>query len=218
VQLYLIRHGQSENNACPEHMRVEDAELTELGQQQARHLAPWIATLELDRLFCSPFRRTLQTAWPLMQQAGLEVEVKIPLHEVGGCVAGPGGDDLVGRPGITGDELREDFPGYQVPASIDENGWWKSQPNETDAQLHKRVEDLFQSTVEEFADSDQKIGFMMHADITHHLLSVVARVTGDRLARVLYNTAVTRLTIGRDSLVMDIYNSISHLPMSMASR
>ena len=137
MQLYLIRHGQSENNARPEYVRVEDAELTELGHQQARHLAPWIATLELDRLFCSPFRRTLQTAWPLMQQAGLEVEVKIPLHEAGGCVAGPGGDDLVGRPGITGDELREDFPGYRVPASIDENGWWKSQPNETDAQLHR---------------------------------------------------------------------------------
>ena len=77
MQLYLIRHGQSENNARPEHMRVEDAELTELGHQQARHLAPWIATLELDRLFCSPFRRALQTAWPLMQQAGLETINKL---------------------------------------------------------------------------------------------------------------------------------------------
>ena len=218
MQLYLIRHGQSENNARPEHVRVEDAELTELGHQQAQHLAPWVATLGLDRLFCSPFRRALQTAWPLMQQAGLEVEVKVQLHEAGGCVAGPGGDDLVGRPGITGDELRAGFPGYRVPDSIDENGWWKSKPNETDAQIHERVEDLFQSTVEEFSDSDQKIGFVMHADVIHHLLSVVARVTGDRLARVLYNAAITRLTIGRDSLVMDIYNSISHLPMSMASR
>ena len=80
------------------------------------------------------------------------------------------------------------------------------------------MEDLFQSTVAEFAESDQKIGFVMHADITHYLLSVVAGVTSDRLERVLYNTAVTRLTICRDSLVMDIYNSISHLPMSMVSR
>ena len=218
MQLYLIRHGQSENNARPEHVRVEDAELTELGHQQALHLAPWVATLGLDRLFCSPFRRALQTAWPLMQQAGLEVEVKVQLHEAGGCVAGPGGDDLVGRPGITGDELRAGFPGYRVPDSIDENGWWKSQPNETAEQIHERVENLLQSTIEEFSDGDQKIGFMMHADITHHLLSEVAGVTSDRLERVLYNTAVTRLTISLDSLVMDIYNSISHLPMSMASR
>ena len=45
VQLYLIRHGQSENNARPEHLRVEDAELTDLGHQQAEQLAPWIATV-----------------------------------------------------------------------------------------------------------------------------------------------------------------------------
>ncbi len=218
VQLYLIRHGQSENNARPEHLRVEDAELTDLGQQQAEQLAPWIATVGLDRLFCSPFRRTLQTAWPLMQQSGLEVEVKVPLHEVGGCVAGPGGDDLVGQPGITAAELLADFPGYRIPDSIDQDGWWKSQPNETGDQLHQRVENLLQSTIAEFAESDQKIGFVMHADITHYLLSVVAGVTSDRLERVLYNTAVTRLTICRDSLVMDIYNSISHLPMSMVSR
>jgi len=218
VQLYLIRHGQSENNARPEHLRVEDAELTELGHQQAQHLAPWFATLELDRLFCSPFRRTLQTAWPLTEQSGLEVEVKVELHEVGGCVAGPGGDDLVGQPGITGDQLRADFPGYQVPDVIDDHGWWKSQSNETATQLHARVEKLFRWTTQEFADGDQKIGFVMHADITHHLLSEVAGVTSDRLERVLYNTAVTRLTIGHDSLVMDIYNSISHLPMSMVSR
>ena len=218
MQLYLIRHGQSENNARPEHLRVEDAELTELGHQQAQHLAPWFATLELDRFFCSPFRRTLQSALPLAEQSGLDVEVKVELHEVGGCVAGPGGGELVGRPGISGDQLRADFPGYRVPDVIDENGWWKSQPNETAEQIHERVENLLQSTIEEFAEGDQKIGFMMHADITHHLLSDVAGVTSDRLERVLYNTAVTRLTIGHDSLVMDIYNSISHLPMSMASR
>ena len=35
MQLYLIRHGQSENNGRPEHLRVEDAELTDLGHQQA---------------------------------------------------------------------------------------------------------------------------------------------------------------------------------------
>lgn len=62
MELYLIRHGQSENNARPEHLRVEDALLTELGHQQAGLAAEWIKTIGLDRLFSSPFRRALQTA------------------------------------------------------------------------------------------------------------------------------------------------------------
>jgi 2,3-bisphosphoglycerate-dependent phosphoglycerate mutase len=218
VQLYLIRHGQSENNARPEHLRVEDAELTELGHQQAQHLAHWIDTVGLDRLFCSPFRRTLQTSWPLCQQAGLEVEVMVQLHEIGGCVAGPGEGELVGRPGITGEQLRSEFPGYLVPDSIDDDGWWKSQPHETDGQMHSRAEKILASTIDQFADGDLKVGYVMHADITAHLLSAVAKVTSDSVGRVLYNTGITRLAINADSLVMDIHNSISHLPMTMASR
>ena len=35
MELYLIRHAQSQNNALPEEQRVEDPGLTELGNQQA---------------------------------------------------------------------------------------------------------------------------------------------------------------------------------------
>ena len=37
--LYLVRHGESANNALPNHQRVADPSLTELGQKQAHNLA-----------------------------------------------------------------------------------------------------------------------------------------------------------------------------------
>ena len=55
MRLYLIRHAQSENNARPEHERVEDPGLTELGARQIDHLVaaellPGLSTDLLDRI------------------------------------------------------------------------------------------------------------------------------------------------------------------------
>jgi len=49
MQLYFIRHGQSENNALwdrngPREERCPDPELTELGHKQARYLAQFLAS------------------------------------------------------------------------------------------------------------------------------------------------------------------------------
>ncbi len=218
MELYLIRHGQSENNARPEHLRVEDALLTELGHQQADLLAQWVKTVELDRLFSSPFRRALQTAWPIQQASGVPVEVLVPLHEVGGCMSGPGPDNFVGCPGIRRSELLEEFPGYQVPEEIDQTGWWKSKPAEDDQQVHQRATDVLDWVRQEFAAGQDKVGFVMHADVTRHLLNNVARVTSEHSHRILYNTSVTRLSIEGEQLALELYNSISHLPMSLTSR
>ena len=48
MELYLIRHAQSLNNALPAEDRVEDAPLTDIGHQQCSHLAKWIPELKTD--------------------------------------------------------------------------------------------------------------------------------------------------------------------------
>ena len=71
---------------------------------------------------------------------------------------------------------------------------------------------------QEFAAGQDKVGFVMHADVTRHLLNNVARVTSEHSHRILYNTSVTRLSIEGEQLALELYNSISHLPMSLTSR
>ena len=78
MHLFLIRHGQSFNNALEDPVqRVADPELTEKGFKQARIVASYIADglhlqlnerkdgAGLDKLFCSPMIRTLETAKPI---------------------------------------------------------------------------------------------------------------------------------------------------------
>src|SRR3954451_12544238 len=74
MELLLIRH------ALP--IRIEgeegtaaDPELADLGHEQARALADYLAGEHIDRLYVSPLRRAVQTAEPVSKQLGLEMEV-----------------------------------------------------------------------------------------------------------------------------------------------
>ena len=101
MDLYLIRHAQSLNNAQPPELRVEDPALTDLGHEQSRRLAEHVTSLRLTKLITSPFRRALQTAEHIRLATGLIPEVRIDLHETGGCVSGIAPPLMVGRPGMT---------------------------------------------------------------------------------------------------------------------
>ncbi len=133
MQLYLIRHAQSENNARGQTQRVEDPALTQLGHEQARRLARRVASLGLTRLISSPFLRALQTTDHLRLATGLRPEVRIELHEKGGCVAGSGKGLMIGRPGMTRSRIATLFPDYTIATEMDGEGWWGSKHLETEA-------------------------------------------------------------------------------------
>lgn len=75
MELILIRHG------LPEHRETDDGspanpDLSEEGHDQARKVADWLESLHIDRLYSSPMKRALQTAEPLSQLKGLDIEVR----------------------------------------------------------------------------------------------------------------------------------------------
>ena len=214
MQLYLIRHAQSQNNALPEEERVEDPGLTELGRQQAEHLGDWIPALKLTRLITSPFRRTLMTAEPIRRATSLIPEVRIDLHEQGGCYSGHDFSAKVGRPGMTRREIEAEFAGFQVADDIDRAGWWQSKPYETWEAARIRAARLLEWTRREFAHTDERVAFVMHADIKRLFL---AQLHADPLD-VPCNTSVTEIEFTANSHHLRIFNQYSHLPNDLVSR
>lgn len=214
MQLYLIRHAQSQNNALPEEDRVEDPGLTELGQQQAEHLGEWISTLKLTRLITSPFRRTLLTTEPIRRATSLIPEVRIDLHEQGGCYSGHDFTTKLGRPGMTRREIEAEFLGYRVADDIDGAGWWQSKPYETWEDARIRAARLLEATCREFAHTDERVAYVMHADIKRLFLS---RLHTDPL-EVPCNTSVTEIEFTEDSIALRKFNRIEHLPIHMVTR
>ncbi|HRX77967.1 MAG TPA: histidine phosphatase family protein [Pirellulaceae bacterium] len=214
MQLYLIRHAQSQNNALPEEERVEDPGLTELGHQQAEALGKWIPSLNLTRLITSPFRRTLLTTEPIRRATGLVPEVRIDLHEQGGCYAGHDFSIKVGRPGMTRGEIEAEFSGYRVADNIDGEGWWQGKPYESWEAARVRAMRLLEATRREFAHTNERVAFVMHADIKRLFLS---HLDTDPLD-VPCNTSVTEIEFSANSTVLRQFNRIEHLPNHMITR
>jgi 2,3-bisphosphoglycerate-dependent phosphoglycerate mutase len=211
--LYLIRHAQSQNNAKPEEQRVEDPSLTQLGVQQAAHLAEWMAAQRLTRIITSPFRRTLETAEPLRAATGLRPEVRIALHEQGGCYRGHLPASRIGRPGMTRSEIEQYFPGFDVAADIDGDGWWGGKAYETVEQASRRAARLLEATCAEFARTEHRVAYVMHADVKLLLLSHVHQQPLD----VPRNTAVSLLEISPHGSRLIEYNRIDHLPPNLVT-
>lgn len=148
MELYIIRHAQSYNNALPNQKdRVPDPHLTELGLQQAdlvaRHLAEGV-NLEMrvgsnqeathtevrqgfgiTKLYCSAMFRAMQTAKPISTALGLTPEIWIDIHEHGGIyTTDPETGQDIGLGGKTRSEIMAEFPGYVITDAITEAGWW----------------------------------------------------------------------------------------------
>jgi broad specificity phosphatase PhoE len=141
------------------------------------------------------------------------------LHEQGGCVSGIDEASFQGEPGMTRDAIERDFPGCRVSADIDDQGWWKSQPRETDLQLQERVIAVKGRILTEFGAGERNIACVTHADFSQKLILALLGDDADNpLAdRSLLNASVTSFTIDVNQVQMDDYSNVDHLPSELVS-
>ena len=71
--VYLIRHGQSADNASPV-FQSPDSPLTPKGRAQAQSIAERVSKLTFDSLIVSPFQRAKETADAITQMTGKVAE------------------------------------------------------------------------------------------------------------------------------------------------
>ena len=70
VQLWLVRHGETEWSAAGQHTSRTDLPLTDAGKRQARGLRTLLAGVEPSLVLCSPRARAQDTA----RLAGLDID------------------------------------------------------------------------------------------------------------------------------------------------
>jgi broad specificity phosphatase PhoE len=72
--VYLARHGQTPLNESDVLRGLADPALDEIGCDQARRLGATLGPRHPSVIISSPLRRAVQTAQPIAQRAGLEVQ------------------------------------------------------------------------------------------------------------------------------------------------
>src|SRR4051794_4317638 len=77
AELFLIRHGDAlpGPEAALPGGKYDDQPLSALGQLQAQALADALTKVKFDAVYSSPLRRTIETATPLAQSKGLEIQI-----------------------------------------------------------------------------------------------------------------------------------------------
>ncbi|MDX2161156.1 MAG: histidine phosphatase family protein [bacterium] len=244
MELYIIRHGQSVNNAMPSNVdRVYDPELTDLGKAQADKLAAWLGSGDLripwtdpdtgytrrdplpaftfDALYCSAMYRALQTAAPIGHALGIAPEVWIDIHEHGGIYL-ERADGITGYPGKTRAEILTEFPNYVLPTTITEQGWWNAAlGHEERGAFYGRAIRVALELRRRAEDPDyahQRIGIVTHGTFIDVLLKAFLNMLPSRTSFFLhYNTALTRLDFSERGVLVRCMNRVDHLPADMIS-
>ncbi len=70
--LYLVRHAEKQLDGS------RDPVLTEAGKHRSEQLAKWFQSKDIEDIWSSDYRRTRDTATPLLKQAGLELSLYDP--------------------------------------------------------------------------------------------------------------------------------------------
>ncbi|MEM8667894.1 MAG: histidine phosphatase family protein [Planctomycetota bacterium] len=217
MQLYLVRHAESQNNARPENERVEDPPITDVGHQQANCLAEWLRSLKIHTLICSPVRRALQTTRYVVKSTGSHVHVWADVFEEGGIYSGYGPSAIAGGKGLSRadviDHVADSAEHCTLDESIVDDGWWGERNRETPEQAHHRAGGVKRRLIDTFGADATTVVAIIHADFKRRMLS---HLLGDSIESIglghLRNTGVTKLDYDGHDWTLDWFNSISHLP------
>jgi broad specificity phosphatase PhoE len=81
MDIYFVRHGQTGGNAARRH-QAEKTPLTTLGETQVKEAAKKIAALTPTHLLSSHLVRAIESARPISEATGLEIELDHNLAEL----------------------------------------------------------------------------------------------------------------------------------------
>lgn len=244
MELYLIRHGQSQNNALADQTaRVADPPLTETGLEQAQRLAdyladgrnrdPWVdpstgysvadegRTWGITHLYCSAMRRALQTAYPVARAVGIKAQVWLEVHEHGGIYLERNGA-YIGFGGLPRPAIEQEFPDILLPDDVTEDGWWDTQiGHEPPARAYGRAIAVAQELRRRAAheDKDARIILITHGTFMDSLLKALfLQLPSRHMFYLHYNTAITRIDfLERDRLLLRFLNRTAHLPARLVT-
>jgi 2,3-bisphosphoglycerate-dependent phosphoglycerate mutase len=245
MQLYLIRHAQSENNALYVRTgsfdgRNPDPRLSEVGRAQARLLARFLAQGDpeaktdvhdafnqrgfgITHLYCSLLRRSIETALEISEAVTIPAVAHCDLHEWGGVFELVENDEEHrGLPGPNRAYFEQNYPDLILPDSLGDRGWW-NKPHEPKSEAFARASRLLEDLLAQHNGTDDSVALVTHAGFFHSLLSMITEIPlapdNDRwMTKVLFamnNAAITRVSFYERGTVLLYLNRVDFLPREL---
>jgi 2,3-bisphosphoglycerate-dependent phosphoglycerate mutase len=240
MQLYFIRHGQSENNLLWVRTgssvgRSQDPALTRLGRQQAELLAQHLRRTEsidasgerdlqnvsgfaIAHLYTSLMIRSIATGTIIARTLDLPLVAWEEVHERGGIyLKDEQTGERIGQAGANRAYFETHYPDLVLPDSLDEDGWW-SRPFEEYEQALARARRFLRDLSQRHGDTTDRVAVISHGGFYNCLLAGLLRLpqpNGYWFA--LNNAAITRMDFRPEGVSMIYANRVSFLPKELVT-
>jgi 2,3-bisphosphoglycerate-dependent phosphoglycerate mutase len=241
MELYFIRHGQSQNNAGwkdPAYQESPDPLLTDIGYEQIRHLADFFGKNQdipeskgwdaqnrrgfgLTHIYTSLMQRAVGTATPVALALGLPLLTWKDIHEMGGIFSREDKSQPIGLPGMPRSFYETNFPNLTLPANLDESGWW-NRPFEANEERQPRVDSVLADLIARHGDKEgqpvQRVAVVSHGGFFMHLICAMLKLPWRQGAHdlkswfLLNNCSISRFDFVEDEVIISYLNRTDHLP------
>ena len=193
--------------------RVEDPELTELGQKQAKALAAYVAMkLNITHLYTSLMVRSVATADAVRQRVNLQCVAWPEVHECMGIfLRNEKTGVMKGLPGKARSFFESQFPHLKLPDNLNEDGWW-NRPVETKDQWAIRARSFLIELKRRHPDENHRLAIITHGDFYREILRTLLGITQTSTVFFQFsNTAILNIEFSEGSIKIKYLNRIDHL-------
>ena len=194
LDLWLIRHGQTDGNAQRRIHGSTDTPLNDAGAAQARRLAPRLAGVAFDAVFASPLRRAHATAATALPAADLRVDARLRELDYG-IFEDRTWEELDDAEAAIARRWREDPVNRRVPGG------------ESYAEMTARLR-AFRS---ELPAAGTVVAFTHGGCVRSLLYEALGQPRGNGLRFAVENTSITRLRFDARGATIVTVNDHAHL-------
>ena len=186
MDIYLVRHGESEANAGLTSQL--DSHLTERGRSQAALTARRFAALKPRGVYVSPFIRTLETAEPICKSMNATASVEPGICEYF-SIRHP---DFLTFRGLSAEEITRRFP-FVGTSSYDSGTapWWPTK-HESPESVYFRAVQVRDALLSRF-HGDDAVVCVSHADTIGRLIEAFLGIPPADIAPWSDNCGITLL-------------------------
>jgi 2,3-bisphosphoglycerate-dependent phosphoglycerate mutase len=240
MQLYLVRHGQSENNLIwdttnSSRGRHEDPALTDIGRKQAEAVARFFSRpadpgapsaqqtqnrsgFGITHIYASLMDRAVATGSFISRALGLPLLAWEDLHEGGGIyLENESTGEREGRPGRHRAYFNENYPELVLADGRHETGWW-NRPHETKSELVGRARRVYADLLARHGPSDDRVIAITHGEFYTHLIAAMLNLPPPTEVKYwfsLNNAAVTRIDLNEGFVALVYMNRADFLPTEL---
>ncbi|MBR3597406.1 MAG: histidine phosphatase family protein [Clostridia bacterium] len=224
LEIYLIRHAQSNGNAgikiheVPTIQDMADPLLTQLGISQAKALGDCLSDIDFDYVYSSALMRAERTATEVINKQKNRQKLRIlPFLTENGM-----GEDYAGA---TWEELHEINPDASLAPDLPEDtAILCYSDKDDDKALFERAKSTIDYLRSHHADGE-KLCVVSHAAFITHIIFYLMGLKEIPVFDINFsNTGITRIlfyepgTNQYGDIIFDYINSTSHLPKDMNSK